>query len=59
MKQKAFFIIFKGLSMEQTMQIFWEGESSTLTLLMVMLEFRATRWNVALYIGLYIFIIFP
>ena len=30
MKYKAFFIIFKGLSMKQTMQIFSEGESPTL-----------------------------
>ena len=30
MKQKAFFIIFKGLSMKQITQIFLEGKSRTL-----------------------------
>ena len=30
MKKKAFFIIFKGLSMKQITQIFLEGESPTL-----------------------------
>ena len=30
MKQKTFFIIFKGLSMKQIIQIFLEGESPTL-----------------------------
>ena len=30
MKQKAFFIIFKGLSMKQITQMFLEGESLTL-----------------------------
>ena len=30
MKQKAFFIIFKGLSINQIIQIFLEGESPTL-----------------------------
>ena len=30
MKYKAFFIIFKGLSLKQTKQFFWEGESPTL-----------------------------
>ena len=30
MKQKPFFVIFKGLSMNQIAQIFLEGESSTL-----------------------------
>ena len=29
MKYKAFFIIFKGLSMKQTKQFFSEGESPT------------------------------
>ena len=29
MKQKEFFIIFKGLSVEQIKQMFWEGESPT------------------------------
>ena len=33
MKQKAFFIIFKGLLMEQITQIFSEGESPTLIFL--------------------------
>ena len=31
MKQKAFFIIFKGLSVKQITQFFLEGESPTLT----------------------------
>ena len=30
MKQKAFFIIFKGLSMKQIIQFFLEGEGLTL-----------------------------
>ena len=32
MKQKAFVIIFKGLTMKQIKQIFLEGESPTLIL---------------------------
>ena len=31
MKQKAFFIIFKGFSLKQIKTIFLEGESPTLT----------------------------
>ena len=31
MKQKAFFTIFKGLSMKQITQFFLEGESPTLS----------------------------
>ena len=30
MEQKVFFIIFKGLSVKQTTQIFLDGESPTL-----------------------------
>ena len=30
MKQESFFIIFKGLSLKQTKQIFLEGKSPTL-----------------------------
>ena len=33
MKQKAFFIIFKGLSMKQITQFFLEGGSPTLKLM--------------------------
>ena len=32
MKEKTFFIIFKGLSMKQIMHIFLEGESPTLNI---------------------------
>ena len=32
MKKKAFFIIFKGLSIKQITQFFLEGESPTLTI---------------------------
>ena len=31
MKQKAFFIILKGLSLKQMKQIFWERENPTLS----------------------------
>ena len=33
MKQKAFFIIFKGRSLKQITQIFLEGDSPTLNLI--------------------------
>ena len=32
MKQKGFFITFKGLSLKQIKQTFWEGEGPTLRL---------------------------
>ena len=35
MKQKAFFIIFKGLSMKQIKETFFEGDSPTLRSFMV------------------------
>ena len=34
MKQKAFFIIFKGLSLKQIKQIFWDSGSSALNVLL-------------------------
>ena len=36
MKYKAFFIIFKGLSMKQKTQIFLKGESPTLRELIIL-----------------------
>ena len=42
MKQKAFFINFKGFSMKQITQIFVEGESPTLT----NLQLKATSLSI-------------
>ena len=39
-KLKTFFIIFKGLSMKQTTQIFLEGEGPTLNILKTKRAFK-------------------
>ena len=41
MKQKAFFIIFKGFLLNQiTFNIFLEGESPTLTIILICFDFE-------------------
>ena len=42
MKQKEFFIVFKGISIEQLKQVFLEGKSPTLKIAISFIYFKDT-----------------